>query len=407
MSFHIDEIIPKRSVVDFKKNQQQRAILSWLYQEGACTLATLAKVTHSSIPSVTRLTEELINLGWVSTTETARRYNGRRPALFGLRPDRHYVILIDSNTHDTSLTIVNPLRQVVYQRTVDHPLEDNAQFIEFPIAFIQASLARSAVSLPEIMAFGLAIPGLIDYRQGLNLTYTNLNPPGECLAAYLARQLDLPVFVINDTKATALGEHRFGGGRNKHHALSINIDWGVGLGIILNGDVFQGASGFAGELGHIQADPEGALCYCGKVGCLDTLTSASALERRVQRAMLSGTASRLSRYQSDITRITINHVIDAAYQGDTFAIDVLHQTGYQLGKGLSTAISLFNPEIVIVDGVLAQAATFITKPIEQAINQYCLNGFRDELTVEVTQLNGAAKWMGTHVYVMENLFAAL
>ncbi|GAB3642495.1 ROK family protein [Spirosoma arcticum] len=395
----------KKSVVVYKKNQKVRRVLSYLYQEGACTLAHLAELVHTSVPSITEVVEHLIDERWVTISGTATGNNGRRPALFGLNPDGHYVVVLDSTTHDTSLMIVNPVRQIVFQRTVDHHLEDNTRYLEFLVQFVTDALTESTLALTDVIGVGLSIPGLIDNRRGINLSYPNLNPPDQSLIDWLEQRLGLPVYLINDTKATALGENRFGGGQGKKHALSINIDWGVGLGIILNGEVFQGASGFAGELGHIQVDPDGELCYCGKVGCLDTITSASSLVRRVQRAVLEGCVSQLAVYQDDVTQITINQIIEAAHQGDAFAIDMLHETGYQLGKGLSIAINLFNPEIIIVDGLLAQAAMFITNPIEQAINKHCLSGFRNDLTVEVTQLNGAAKWLGTHAYVMENLVA--
>ncbi|RIV20719.1 ROK family transcriptional regulator [Fibrisoma montanum] len=400
-----DELVPRKSVVTHKKNQRLKSVLSYLYQEGACTLAQLADVSHTSIPSVTGLVDQLLEEGWVSANGIVTGNNGRRPTLFGLRPDGHYVIVLDSNTHDTRLLVVNPLRQIVFQRTVDRRLEDTAGFLDFLARFVTETLTESAIPRSAILAMGLAIPGLIDARRDLNLTYSSLNPTDQSITTWLEERLDIPVYLINDTKATALGENRFGGGLGKKHVLSINIDWGVGLGIILDGKVFQGASGFAGELGHIQVDPDGDLCYCGKVGCLDTITSASSLVRRVQRAVLDGCVSQLAAYQNDVSQITINHVIEAAHQGDAFAIDQLHETGYQLGKGLSIAINLFNPEVIIVDGVLAQAAIFITNPIEQAIIKHCLSGFRNDLTVEVTKLNGAAKWLGTHAYVMENVFA--
>lgn len=402
-----DEVATKKSVVVYKKNQKLRGVLSTLYQEGACTLARLAEVLHTSVPSITEVVEQLIDEQWVSTIGTVTGNNGRRPVLFGLNPNGHYVIILDSSTHDTSLLIVNPVRQVVFQRNVDTRLQDNAQFLEFLVAFVVEALTESIIPQANIIGIGLSIPGLIDNRRGLNLTYPNINQPDHSITDWLAERLERPVYLINDTKATALGENRFGGGVGKKHALSINIDWGVGLGIILNGEVFQGTSGFAGELGHIQVDPHGKLCYCGKRGCLDTVASASSLVSRVQRAILAGAESTLAVLRDDIDQLSINHVIEAAHQGDTFAIEMLHETGAQLGKGLSVAINLFNPEIIIVDGVLAQAAVFITDPIEQAINDYCLGGFQDDLTVEVTQLNGAAKWLGTHAYVMENLFAAI
>ena len=402
-----DEIATKKSVVVYKKNLKVKRVLSHLYQEGPCTLSHLAELVHTSIPSITEVVEQLISEQWVTVSGTASGNNGRRPMLFGLNPNGHYVVVLGSTTHDTSLMIVNPLRQVVFQRTVDHQLEDSTQYLDFLVRFVTDALDEAVPDKADVIGIGLSIPGLIDTRRGFNLTYANLNPPGQGLTNWLEQRLGAPVYLINDTKATALGENRFGGGQGKKHALSINIDWGVGLGIILNGEVFQGASGFAGELGHIQVDPDGELCYCGKVGCLDTLTSASSLVRRVQRAVREGCVSQLAVYHDDVTRITINQIIEAAHQGDSFAIDMLHKTGYQLGKGLAITVNLFTPEIIIVDGILAQAAMFITNPIEQAINKHCLTGFRNELTVEVTQLNGAAKWLGTHVYVMENLFATL
>jgi N-acetylglucosamine repressor len=402
-----EDVVSKRSVVFHKKTQKLRRVLSHLYQEESCTLAQLAELLYTSVPSVTSLVDELVEQGWVCTTGTASGNNGRRPVLFSLNPNGHYVIVLDSSTHDTHIMLVNPLRQVVFQCSVDTHLENNAQFLSFLVSFIQESIRESTVDPKAIIGMGLAIPGLIDSRRSLNLTYPNLNLTDQPFTTWLEQKLGYPVYLINDSKATALGENRFGSAQGKKHALSINIDWGVGLGIILNGEVFQGASGFAGELGHIQIDPDGELCYCGKVGCLDTFTSASSLVRRVQRAVSEGCTSKLAIYQNDISQITINRVIDAAHAGDSFAIDELHKTGYQLGKGLSVAINLFNPEIIIIDGVLAEASTFIINPIEQAINKHCLSGFRNDLTVEATRLNGAAKWLGTHAYVMENLLANL
>lgn len=400
-----DTVVIKGSAVDFKKNLKARVLLAHLYQKGPRTLAQLAGTLHLSVPSSTALVEQLVDQGWVNARGTASGNNGRRPVLFSLNADAHHVLIIESSIHDTTLMIVNPLREIIFQRNVDTHLENDARFLDFLVSFIQAALADPAVNPSAISGIGLAIPGLIDTRRGLNLTYPNLNLADQPITNWLEQRLGWPVFLINDTKATALGENRFGGGQGMQYALSVNIDWGLGLGIIINGEVFQGASGFAGELGHIQVDPDGELCPCGKVGCLDTITSAASLVRRVQRAVGAGQVSRLGVYQHEVGRINVQHIIEAAHQGDAFAIDMLHDTGYQLGKGLSIAINLFNPEIIIIDGVLAQASLFITNPIEQAINKYCLSGFRADLRVEVTQLDGAAKWLGTHAYVMENLFS--
>jgi predicted NBD/HSP70 family sugar kinase len=254
------------------------------------------------------------------------------------------------------------------------------------------------------MAMGVSVAGLVDARKGFNFTYRSLNQ-NESFGAFLENYFKFPVYVINDTKATTLGEHRFGLAQGKDHVLAIYIDWGVGLGVILNGEVFQGASGFAGELGHIQVVPNGELCHCGKVGCLDTITSAASLIRRIKKGLAEGRISRLSAIEGE--KIDAETIIDAAWQGDSFAIDILHEIGMELGKGLSIAIHLFNPEIIIVDGIVAKAGAFITNPIEQAINKYCLTDFRNNLTVVISQLGQEAKWLGTQAYVVEKVIESI
>ena len=216
----------------------------------------------------------------------------------------------------------------------------------------------------------------------------------------------MPVSVVNDSKATAFGEYRFGLAKGKSHVLSINVDWGVGLGIVINGEIFDGASGFAGELGHIQVNPEGILCYCGKVGCLDTITSASSLLKNIKEGLRNGQISKLGEYKDNLEDINLEMVIDAAQQGDAFSIDIIHTIGLELGKGLSIAVHLFNPQIIIIDGVLSKAQKLIVNPIEHAINKYCLSDFKEDLSIEISQLGDNAKIYGVHAYVVENLLKA-
>ncbi|MVM34658.1 ROK family protein [Spirosoma sp. HMF4905] len=405
-SVTLDEEWPgHQSVVDYKKNQKLRKVLAHLYTEGTCTLAHLTKVLHSSVPSVTNLVEELIDSKWVTTLGMATGSNGRRPVLFGLNTKHNYVAVLDVSTHDTKILFMNTQREVIFRGDYDLRLNDNPAFLTSLVSYFTDALTDSRLSPTDLIAVGISMPGLIDARRGLNLTYKNLSQTGESVTDWFSMQVGYPVYLINDTKATVLGESRFGGAKGKKQVLAINIDWGVGLGIIVNGEVFQGASGFAGELGHVQVDPDGELCYCGKIGCLNTVTSASALVKRVQRDILTGQVSKLAAFYDKVEQIDIDEIISAAHKGDSYAIDILHETGFQLGKGLAVAISLFNPEIIIVDGVLTKAAAFILNTIEQAISKYCLSDFRNDLTIELTQLNGTAKWLGTHAYMMEDIFA--
>lgn len=394
------DILPKTSVVDYKKSQHRRRILTELYRSGTCSIAEMARVIHSSVPSVTGIVEEMVEEKWIVPVGTGITKQGRKPVLFSLSTERYYSIVLDVNTHDTKILILNLKNEVILRRDFNLRLEDSSQFLKSLIDAAEQVLRESNLRYDDFMAMGVSVAGLVDARKGFNFTYRSLNQ-NESFGAFLENHFKFPVYVINDTKATTLGEHRFGLAQGKDHVLAIYIDWGVGLGVILNGEVFQGASGFAGELGHIQVVPDGELCHCGKVGCLDTITSAASLIRRIKKGLSEGRISRLSAIE--VEKIDAETIIEAAWQGDSFAIDILHEIGMELGKGLSIAIHLFNPEIIIVDGIVAKAGAFITNPIEQAINKYCLTDFRNNLTVVISQLGQEAKWLGTQAYVVEKV----
>ncbi|AXE21035.1 sugar kinase [Runella rosea] len=398
------DILPKTSVVDYKKSQHRRRILTELYRSGTCSIAEMARVIHSSVPSVTSIVEEMVEEKWIVPVGTGVTKQGRKPVLFSLSTERFYSVVLDVNTHDTKILILNLKNEVIMRRDFNLRLEDSPQFLKSLVEATEQVLRESNIHYDGFMAMGVSVAGLVDARKGFNFTYRSLNQ-NESFGAFLENYFKFPVYVINDTKATTLGEHRFGLAQGKDHVLAIYIDWGVGLGVILNGEVFQGASGFAGELGHIQVVPNGELCHCGKVGCLDTITSAASLIRRIKKGLAEGRISRLSAIEGE--KIDAETIIDAAWQGDSFAIDILHEIGMELGKGLSIAIHLFNPEIIIVDGIVAKAGAFITNPIEQAINKYCLTDFRNNLTVVISQLGQEAKWLGTQAYVVEKVIESI
>jgi predicted NBD/HSP70 family sugar kinase len=146
---------------------------------------------------------------------------------------------------------------------------------------------------------------------------------------------------------------------------------------------------------------DGDLCFCGKVGCLETLASASSLIRRAKAGLAEGRVSLLA--EEGPEKVTIEMIIAKANVGDAFCIDLLSDVGSELGRGLATAVHLFNPELIIVNGVLARAAKAITRPIEQALDKYCLLNYRDNLTIELSELGEMAKLYGTQAYVLQNL----
>lgn len=389
------------SVIDTKKNKLKRQILNELYCFEPRTISQLAHRLHTSIPSATALIDELSAGQWVRGIGTGAAQFGRKPSLFALDPTLYATVVVDITVHDTKLLVFDTLNQVLHRVDLNQHLDDSPTFIDSLRPHLE-QLAQKIKSMGKtIIGVGAAMPGLVNPQLGFNYTHPEINQPGHSLNQLLESLFDAPVFFLNDTKATIFGEHRFGLAQGKSHVLSINIDWGIGLGVIVHGDILQGTAGFAGELGHIQLKPNGELCACGKVGCLDTLASASSLIRRAQDGLRAGRVSRLAETPPDA--LTIETIIKQANAGDAFSIDLLSDVGSELGRGLAIAVHLFNPELIIVNGVLAKAERAILRPIEEAIDKHCLLNYRDTLAIKLSQLGDMAKPYGMQAYIMQTL----
>jgi len=397
------EVNSRESVVDIKKNKQKKGILYDIYFNNKNTIAELSQSLNSSIPSITALVDELVEEKWISETGFAISRQGRRPAIYGVNPNKNYVLVLDINTHDTRIAVLNLKNEIVFSQVSDLQLKNNPSFLETLFQLVDNIIEQKVSKSTDIIALGVSIPGLVNKKTGINYTYKSLNSQDVSLGKLIENHYNLPSFVINDSKATAFGEYHFGLAKGKSHILSVNVDWGIGLGIVINGEILDGASGFAGELGHIQVNPDGVLCNCGKVGCLDTITSASSLLKNIKDGLRNGHISKLGEYKDSLENINLEMVIDAAQKGDGFAIDIIHNIGLELGKGLSIAVHLFNPQIIIIDGVLSKAQRLIVNPIEHAINKYCLTDFKEDLSIEISQLSEDAKIFGVHAYVVESI----
>lgn len=382
------------SVVEIKKNQYIVEILREMYGSGAMTIAQLAKKLHTSVPSITVYINHLISENWISEIGASKTKSGRRPSLFDLNPDKNLFVIIDINIYETNfylLNLRNEIKRKLTAKTDINALDIVDKIKEETKAFIGEDV---------VWAIGISSPGLLSIEKGLNYTYPHHNQNDQSLNVVLQKFLKIPAFITHDTQASMLGEHHFGLAKNKENVLLINLDWGIGLGIMCNGLILKGADGFAGELGHIQIKPDGILCHCGKKGCLETVASALALITKAKEGILEGKTSTLSLKTGEIT---LQDVIEAALRGDEFCIDLIFDIGRELGKGLSIAIHMFNPELIIIDGVMTKAGELIVSTLNQAINKYCLTDFKNNLKVLISPMGEQAKVLGTKSMVFSKM----
>lgn len=383
------------SLVDQKKRIAYAKLLNYLFKFGNTPIAKLAKEIHSSVPSVTALLSDLMQIDWVEEKGAAKTKSGRRPVFYDLKASKKIVLVIDINIYETQLAFINLHNEIINKISIDVYIEDDNYY-----TIISKKLEELFEEKSTPWAIGISAPGLIEIGTGKNYSHLMLNPKEQSMADTLSELFKIPVFTINDTRSALLGEHYYGLAKNKNNGLMINIDWGIGLGILLNGTIVEGADGFAGELGHIQVDPDGILCHCGKVGCLETMTSASTILRKVEEGIAANKPTSLKHIAGSIS---LNNVIDAAINGDEFSIDIIYEVGKVLGKGISAAVHLFNPEIIIIHGFLKNADDLIISTLKQSINKYCLTPFRRNLEIEISPLGDDSKIYGTKSFVFDKM----
>lgn len=185
----------------------------------------------------------------------------------------------------------------------------------------------------------------------------------------------LPVFIANDTRAWALAEKLFGHSQENDNSVLISIHHGLGAGIILDGRVLQGRHGNIGELGHIQIDPNGKRCHCGNIGCLETVASSQAIREEVVRRISEGEASILAAQEE----MSIESICEAAANGDPLAVDVIEKLGRYLGSAIAIVINLFNPEKILIGGVINQAKEVLYPAVRRCIEEQSLPVYHQDL----------------------------
>ncbi len=384
-----------QTLVDLKKRRSYTHILDYLYKNGSSSIANMAKVLHTSVPSITSMLADLIQSEWIEETGAAKTKSGRRPVFYDLNATKKVILIVDITIYATNFIFINLKNEILSKEVFKIHIEAEDYLIA-----VCREIDNLLNTNSETWAVGISAPGLIDTKRGVNHTHENLNHDGRSFSEILSNKYKFPVFSTNDTRASLLGEHHFGLAKDKMNALLVNLDWGIGLGILHKGLIVKGADGFAGEIGHIQVDPGGVLCNCGKVGCLETLASASTLIRRAHEGIKDGRATSLLKLGKEIE---LQDIIDAANKGDEFSIDIIYDIGRELGKGLSIAVHLFNPEIIIVDGILKTAGDLIVSTLKQSIQKYCLVPFKQNLEVQISPLSEEAKVFGAKSFVFQKM----
>lgn len=387
-----------------KDEQYKRLILREFYYANILSATELSERVGKSLPLIIRTVNNLVKEGILEESGYAPSSGGRRPIIYTINKKALYILSVSMDQLVTRVSLMDlENRHVTGVEKFELPLKDNPDVLKQLAARLMEVVKKSGVSKSKIIGIGIGMPGFIDVVNGLNYSFPMQNGSGQTIVQYLSAATKLPVYIDNDSSVIALAEYRFGIARQKNNSMVINIGWGVGLGMILNGRLFRGHNGFAGEFSHIPIFNNNKICSCGKSGCLETETSLLVLLHKAEEGLRAGRTSTLPKSfpVGDIEK-DCESIMQAAYKGDKFCIELLAEIAYNIGRGIAILIHILNPQSVILSGRGSLAGKLWMAPVQQALNEHCIPRLADHTVVEVSKLGYEAELIGSAALVMEN-----
>ena len=390
------EVFSSESVasgVAHKNKGLKKAIINQIDNSGDMTIADLAKELAISTPKITSLVNELIEDGLIQDEGKLDSTGGRRANVYGLVSDACYFIGVDVKRFGINIGLLDFKKHLVsINENIPYTMENTQESLNDLINCIKSFIKEQKLGSHKILGIGINLSGRINNNTGYSYSFFHFNE--EPLSQTLEKALGIRTFLENDSRAMAYGEFCSGVVSNEKNVLFVNLDYGTGLGILVDGKLYYGKSGFSGEFGHMPFFNNEIICQCGKKGCLETEVSGLALLRLLKDKLNEGSSSILYKKGKKIDDIKLNDLVEAALKEDMLVIELLAEFSEKLGRALAVLINLLNPELVILGGTISRTGDYIKLPARTALNKFSLSLVNSDTQFKVTKLAEKAGVMG-------------
>jgi predicted NBD/HSP70 family sugar kinase len=374
------------------RSLNRRLILNHLRQHGAQSRAHLAEVTGLSPAAVTGVTAGLIGDGWLTERELGSSSGGRPPIMIDIDYASHFAVGIKVMESRLEAVLTDLSTAVLQQKHLALGSHSPEAVVEAANAVTTALLARAGATPERLIGVGIGMPGVIDPR-GLCHSSPILAWRDVPIAAMAAQRIGASVWVDNDVNAFAAAERLFGHGKHAQNFLTLTVGRGIGMGLVLNGEVYRGRDGGAGEFGHVLSEPDGLPCECGNRGCLEAYAAEHALVKRHNAARPRGKVA------------DIQALLERAAQGDADVLGLLEDAGRRVGRALSGVLNVFNPELIVVGGEGVRLGTVFFNALREAMHAHAFNGLADDVPVFVDAWGDDAWARGAASLAVQRAFA--
>jgi glucokinase-like ROK family protein len=382
-----------------------------LRENAPISRAALAEITGLNKTTVSSLVRELIDRNFVREvgyeSPGPGKGAGRLAMLLSLNPEAGYIICIEIGVDFMMVVCTDFAPQFIWQHkeAIDADMSQQVILDRMLALLLQADEIGSE-ACSTLLGVAVGVPGLVDQANGTLLFAPNLGWENISLSSWLREHVDAPLIIENEANMAALGEYFFGAARGYNEVLYISAGVGLGGGIVHNGQIFSGVTGFGAEFGHMTMDPEGEICNCGNRGCWEMQVSQRALFRYLRRYEGQGRETILTAMtHGNLGALTVPLVIEAAQQGDRLALQSLEALGHHLGIGIASLVNALNPELIVFGGILSLASEFVLPVVEHEIQRRALRWNREAINVVVAKHGQEACVMGGVARVFQAVLA--
>jgi glucokinase-like ROK family protein len=380
-------------------------VMNTLRLQAPVSRARIANLTGLNKSTVSNIVNDLIEEGLVSENDQEDPKIGRPGINLGLRPDGGAVVGLEIGVDFITIVVTNFVAETLWETRVEFsPSETQTSILRQAEQLVDQALSITKEKHLRPLGVGIGLPGLINLRRGELILAPNLNWKNVPLRLMFNQRFRLPVYIENEANLAALGEYYFGVARGYDNFIYLSSGIGLGGGIVIGGKLFRGGHGYAGEIGHIQRDPNGEKCGCGRIGCWETQVGPRAVLRRVKRELqIHSDPFLLAVCQGDFNNLTFDMIVKFGLEGNTICRLAIEDVAGYLGAGIADLVNVFNPELIVIGGSFILGKDILQPIIEKTIFSNALQPSADSLRIAFSKRGVNACAFGAVAIVLDDI----
>jgi glucokinase-like ROK family protein len=393
----------------FVRETNISTVLRLIHAHSPISRAQLAVTSGLNKSTVSSLVDELLTRNLVHETGSNSGVAGRPATWLEINPQAGLIIGVELGVDFISVGVADLLGNILWRRKEDtDPTNSQEIMIKQTLQIVKEAMSVNKKRSGRFLGLGLSTPGTVDLKEGLLIFAPNLHWYNVPFRKIFHEQTKLNIFIENDANAAAIAEHLFGAAKHNRDFLFVFAGVGIGGGLFLNGELYRGKNGYAGEIGHfpITAEPSKILCHCGNYGCWETYANQYSIIQRIQTRLeiKNGSIIPILMKEQNLP-LSIPLIKQAADSGDREAIGVFTEAGYAMGQGFAGLINIFNPEKIILGGPLSIAGDYILPAIKETVAVHSMPEFDQQTEVLISKFGTDASLVGAIAIVADDVLA--